>query len=132
MENQSGFSFGDNVRVRSTPETESRGIAESRGQIYGETTPSVTGIAAIGTLQSDYAINVYFKDRKDSVWLAPELVEFLDHGAGTEISLEGVPKKWTRDATGKWIEKSTKKPWWKLWRLNDIYAGSRDPRIYQI
>jgi hypothetical protein len=114
MENRSGLSFGDNVRIRSAPETESRGIAGLRGQIYGETTPSVTGIAAIGTLQSDYAINVYFKDRKESVWLAPELVEFLDHGAGTEINLERVSKKWTRAASGEWIEKSTKKLWWKF------------------
>src|SRR6266480_6120537 len=104
MENRPGLSFGDNVRVRLAPETESRAIAGLRGQIYGETTPSVTGITAIGTLQNDYAINVYFKDRKESVWLAPELVEILDHGAGTEINLEGVSKKWTRDASGEWIE----------------------------
>jgi hypothetical protein len=62
-------------------------------------------IQALGTLQSDYAINVSFEDRKESVWLAPELVEFVDHGPGTEITLEGVPKKWTRDATGEWVEK---------------------------
>jgi hypothetical protein len=115
MENPPGLSFGDNVRVRSTPETESRSIAGLRGQIYGETTPSVTGIAVVGTLQSDYAINVQFVDRQDSVWIAPELVEFLDHGAGTEITLEGVQKKWTRGSSGEWIERSTKKPWWKFW-----------------
>ena len=115
MENRSGLSLGDNVKVRSTPETEARGIAGLRGQIYGETTPSVTGVQALGTLQSDYAINVSFEDRKESVWLAPELVEFVDHGPGTEITLEDVPKIWTRDATGEWIEKSTEKPWWKFW-----------------
>jgi hypothetical protein len=115
MENRSGLSFGDNVRVRSTPETESSGIAGLSGTIYGETTPSVTGITAIGTLLSDYAINVFFEVRKESFWLAPELVEFVDHGAGGEITLEGIPKKWVREPTGGWTEKSTKKPWWKFW-----------------
>jgi hypothetical protein len=115
MENPTNLSFGDNVRVRSTPETESHGIAGLRGHIYGETTPSVTGIAPIGTLRADYAINVYFEDRKNSVWLAPELVEFIDHAPGTEITLEGIPNRWVRDATGEWMEKNTKKPWWKFW-----------------
>ena len=115
MENRSDLSFGDNVRIRSTPETQSHAIAGLRGQIHGETTPSLTGIAVIGALQSDYAINVHFEDRKDSVWITSELVEFIDHGAGTEITLEGVPKKWIRESSGEWIEKSTKKPWWKFW-----------------
>lgn len=78
MENCSGLSFGDNVRVRSTPETESSGIAGLRAQIYGEMTPSIDAIEIIGTLQSDYAISVYFDDRKEQLWLAPELVEFVD------------------------------------------------------
>lgn len=115
MENRSDLSFGDNVRVRSTSETEARGIAGLRGQIYGETTPSVTDIEVVGTLQSDYAVNVSFDNRKDSVWLAPELVEFIDHGAATEITLDGVPKKWVRAKGGEWIEESTQKPWWRFW-----------------
>lgn len=115
MENPTKLSFGDNVRVRSTPDTESHVIAGLRGQIYGETTPSVTGIQAIGQLRTDYAINVYFEDRKDSVWLSPDLVEFIDHAPGSEITLEGVPKKWTRGEAGEWTESSTKKPWWQFW-----------------
>jgi hypothetical protein len=115
MDNPTKLSFGDNVSVRSTPETQSHGIAGLRGQIYGETTPSVSGVAAIGPLRTDYAISVHFEDRKESVWLSPDLVEFVDHAPGTEITLEGVPKKWTRDASGAWTEKSTKKLWWRFW-----------------
>ena len=36
--------FGDNVRIRVTPETEAAGVAGLRGQVYGETTPSVTEV----------------------------------------------------------------------------------------
>lgn len=115
MDNRTNLSFGDNVRIRFTPETESRGIAGLRGQIYGETTPSVTGVEALGTLRTDYAISVHFEDRKDSVWLSPDLVEFVEHAPGTEITLQGVPKKWVRGASGEWAEESTKKRWWKSW-----------------
>jgi hypothetical protein len=115
MDNPTNLSFGDNVRIRSTPETESRGIEGLRGQIFGETTPSVTGVEAIGTLRTDYAINVYFADRKDSVWLSPDLVEFIDHAPGSEIALQGVPKKWVRTTSGEWVEEITPKPWWKFW-----------------
>ena len=71
--------FGDKVRIRSSVETESRGVAGLSGQVYGQTTPSVTGVDVIGELASDYAINVYFEDRQESFWFAPSLVEFIDH-----------------------------------------------------
>jgi hypothetical protein len=107
--------FGDTVRVRPSPETETRGIAGLVGQVFGETTPSVTGVAVIGQLSRDYALNVHFEGRSETFWFAAELLEFIDHGAGAEIRLEGVPKKWVRQASGKWIEQSDKKPWWKFW-----------------
>jgi hypothetical protein len=53
-------SFGDNVRINSTPETEALGVAGRIGQVYGYPTPSVTGVAVIGDAGGDYAINVYF------------------------------------------------------------------------
>src|SRR5882672_11512948 len=56
-------SFGDNVRIRSSVETISNGVAGLVGQVYGQTTPSVTGVEVIGKLESDYAINVFFEDR---------------------------------------------------------------------
>jgi len=111
-------SFGDNVRIRATRETEEAGIAGLQGQVYGETTPSVTDVEVIGTPSSDFAINVHFEARDEAFWLAPELVEFVDHAAGTEIRIDGIDKRWTRDRDGDWHEESvpeTKKPWWKFW-----------------
>ena len=52
------------------------------GQVYGETTPSVTGIEVVGNLRDDFAINVFFESRDTSYWFAPELLEFLDHAEG--------------------------------------------------
>ena len=102
--------FGDNVRVRATPDTESRGLAGLVGQVYGFTTPSVTAVSVIGQLVDDYALNVHFDGRKETFWFIPELLELIDHGAGTEIRVGGVPKSWVRSETGEWIEKPDKKP----------------------
>lgn len=111
--------FGDKVRIRHSPETESKGLAGLVGNVYGQSTPSVTGVEVIGELTSDYAINVFFKDRDESFWFAPALVEFVDHAPGMEVTLDGVPKKWVRTETGDWREESTdtkpSKPWWRFW-----------------
>ena len=115
MQRTSNITFGDNVRLLSTPETEALGVAGQTGVVYGETTPSVTGVTVIGQLVGDYALNVNFEGRKDTLWFAPQLLEFVDHGAGTEISLDGVPKKFTRNASGEWVESPQKKPWWRFW-----------------
>jgi hypothetical protein len=91
---------------------------EKQARRMGETTPSVTSVQVIGEIKNDYAINVHFDDLKTSFWFAPELLEFVDHGAGAEITLDGVNKKWTRNASGGWDEENlsqTKKPWWKFW-----------------
>jgi len=111
-------SFGDNVRIRVTKETEAARVAGLEGQVCGETTPSATGVDVIGLASDDYALNVHFEGRGDALWFAPELVEFLDHAPGTEIRLEGVDKKWTRTEDGGWHEESLaheKKPWYKFW-----------------
>jgi hypothetical protein len=103
------IAFGDKVKVRATPDTEALGIAGLAGQVYGETTPSVTGVAVIGPLTRDYAVNVHFDGRGETFWFASELLEFVDHAAGTEIRLDGVPKKWVRSKTGEWTESQEKK-----------------------
>jgi hypothetical protein len=115
MTDDPAITFGDNVRVRSSPETEARGVAGLIGQVYGETTLSVTGVVVIGEVTRDHALNVHFEGRAETLWFAPELLEFVDHGAGTEIRLDGVPKKWVRTATGEWAEKPDRKPWWRFW-----------------
>lgn len=121
MPNSPSVSFGDNVRVRSTPLTQQLGLADLVGNVRGETTPSVTGIKVIGESGEDHAIHVFFDDRNEGFWFAPDLLEFIDHAPGTEIRLDGVPKKWVRSATGEWKEidtasqKPARTPWWKFW-----------------
>ncbi len=110
MSESPSISFGDHVRVRPTPETETHGVAGLCGQVYGETTPSVTGVSVIGTVRHDYALNVHFDGRAQTLWFAPELLEFVDPAPGTEIRLDGVPKKWTRSASGEWIETEDGRP----------------------
>jgi hypothetical protein len=91
------------------------GVAGLVGQVYGETTPSVTGVTVVGQLVSDYALNVHFEGRTETLWFTPELLELVDHAAGTEITIDGVPKKWTRSDSGEWVESSRTKPWWRFW-----------------
>ena len=96
------ISFGDNVRVASTSQTVSLGLAGLTGQVYGETTPSVTGVEVIGGTATDYAINVQLDQRGESLWFAPELLEFVDHAPGTDIVIGN--KRLVRLATGEWVE----------------------------
>ena len=94
--------YGDNVRIRRTPETERLGIAESIGNVYGESTPSETSVKVIGELKSDYALNVYFDSLKKSYWFAPEMLEFVDHAPGTEVHVHGSPFKSVHQRDGSW------------------------------
>ena len=110
------ISFGDNVRVLPTLETDEAGISGKQGAVYGETTPSSTGIEVIGEVLNDYAINVHFEQLDKSVWLAPELLEFVNHGEGTEIVIGN--HRAVRRGDGSWQETqiSTNKRWWQFWR----------------
>ena len=96
------ITFGDNVRVVSTPLTVSLGLAGLTGQVYGETTPSVTRVEVVGGAAADYAINVQLNGREETVWFAPELLEFVDHAPGTEIVIGN--KRMVRTASGEWVE----------------------------
>lgn len=110
--------FGDNVRVLATAATEEAELALLEGQVYGQTTPSVTGVDVVGHADNDYAINVHFDELGRSVWFAPDCLELVDHGPGTTISIDGVDKQWIRTADGQWVEESEPKPWWKFWKSN--------------
>ena len=68
----------------------------------------------IGEPRADYAINVFFESQKKSYWFDSQLLELVDHAPGTEITVDGVPKKRVRVKSGEWIE-NAKKPWWKFW-----------------
>ena len=112
--------FGNKVIIKSTPETETKGLAGKTGEIYGHTTPTVTDVEVIGQTKKDFALNVYFDDLKESFWFDESLIEELDNGAGTEMTLDGIDKKWTKDSNGNWIEQNlsenSEKKWWKFWK----------------
>jgi hypothetical protein len=107
------ITFGDNVRVLPSPETDSLKISGLTGVVYGETTPSITGVTVIGKTADDYAFNVNFGDALPSQWLAPQLLEFIDHAPGS-VAKVGT-KEFVRDESGDWKATTTNKPWWKFW-----------------
>ena len=77
------FNQGDKVRIRSTTATETKGLAGLVGQVYGWTTPSVTGPwieEMIGELSQDFAVNVHFDDLGKNFWFSEDLVEFIGRG----------------------------------------------------
>ena len=39
----------------------------------------------IGSTDTDLAFSVYVDQREQDFWFAPELLEFVDHAAGTHI-----------------------------------------------
>jgi hypothetical protein len=110
------ISFGDNVRVRATPETTTLGYADATGQVQGVTIPSVTNVEVVGGSAEDCAFAVAVQGRGGALWFSPDLLELIDHAPGTEITINGAAKKWTRAADGSWMETNTvARPWWKFW-----------------
>ena len=124
----SEISFGDRVRVLSTPFTEELGIAGVVGQVYGQTVPSASGVEVQCPLTEDYAVNVFIEAKDEGFWLAEGCLEFVDHGPGTTFSLAG--QEWVRLEDGSVQETDdskrrqqeaaasrvqAKSPWWKLW-----------------
>jgi hypothetical protein len=118
--------FGDNVRIRSTPLTENLGLAGHTGCIYGETTPSVTGVEVIGEVTDDYAVNVMIEAQREQLWFAPDLVEFVDHGTGTEVRIGN--KHLVRDASGEWSEVTGSEPPLKIGFVHRLMRSFRGRR----
>lgn len=94
--------FGDRVRIACTPETEAAGVGGRIGQVIGETTPSITSPDVIGELNEDFAICVDLADVEGGLWFAEHLLERVDHGAGTAVTLDGVQGKLVRTEDGEW------------------------------
>ncbi len=115
--------FGDNLRIRSTPQTESAGYAGLTGQVLGFTQPSILGETVVGELMEDFALNVYFEDRGEGAWFAPDLLEFVDHAPGSEFRVDGAAKAWIRTASGNWVE-VTNPPAPRTWlqRLRGVFG----------
>lgn len=97
------ISFGDNVQIISTELTKNLGLAKLVGQVYGETTPSQMNIEVIGDLEDDYAINVNIESREEALWFAPQLLRFIDHAPGKEITIGD--KQFVRNEIGEWIDR---------------------------
>jgi hypothetical protein len=98
--------FADRVRIKETEETSRLGLAGREGQVFGWTTPSITGVSVIGSPVEDVAINVDFDDLGESFWFAEELTEIVGHGAGTVVSLDGQDVEWVRLPNGDWEERA--------------------------
>lgn len=89
------------VRVRRTPETEKLGLAGEIGEIYGFTTPSVTGVTVIGDDGQDFAESVFFEKTGEQLWFAEAALDYLDHDPSLEITMGG--KRMFYDQ-GRWRE----------------------------
>jgi len=104
MERGQGLSFADRVRIREAPETSGRKLAGRIGEIHGFTMPAASGVEVIGSSSHDVALGVYFDELKEALWFAPELLDFLDHGEGTTIRVQGSDVEWVKTERGDWTQ----------------------------
>jgi hypothetical protein len=98
----SAIGFGDTVRIRTTVETESLGLAGRTGLVYGFTTPSDTGVQVVGSVAKDIALSVKIDGKDEPLWLDPDLVEFVDHTPGATVRIGH--RSCMRGADGEWNE----------------------------
>jgi hypothetical protein len=56
-------------------------------------------------MHSDSAINVHFDDLNSSFWFSEALVETLDCGPGTVVSLDEQDIEWVQKADGPWEQR---------------------------
>jgi len=94
--------FGDKVRIRDTELTRKLGLAGQSGTVYGETTPSVSGIEVVGEAHDDFALNVMIGERGEQLWFVHDLVEFVDYSPATEVTIGD--RRFVRAASGDWEE----------------------------
>jgi len=102
MDAEPSIQFGDQVQVRSTPETAAAGLAGLEGTVYGFTTPSVTGVKVIGGAPEDLALVVGFGESRGQHWLRPDLLVVLHHNAGAVTGIIGSQRRAVRLADGSW------------------------------
>jgi hypothetical protein len=101
MTDDKTINLSDMVRVRDTSATHNTGLVGLTGVIAGWTIPSFSNVEVIGELTEDFAIFVYFEERKrEDFWFKPDLLllDLIDHSpkSATEIWIDGVNKKWIR------------------------------------
>ena len=102
VEDRAGIGWFDRVKVRVTPATEAAGIAGRVGSVYGMTTPSIGYVTdeIVGEVIDDVAIAVHVDDLGRTVWVARDLVEFLERP--DDISAI-VGDALEQDAQGRWV-----------------------------
>jgi hypothetical protein len=96
------ISFADNVRIRKAAATEELGLAGLSGVVYGCTNPYFNEVSVIGSTDSNIVYSVHLAEKDAEFWFAPELLEFVDHGAGSIVTMND--KQWIRRADGDWDE----------------------------
>ena len=75
--------FGDRVRIRSTEPLDSSVTQIERDRCGARRPLFVSGIGVISGVADDAAINVHIGD----TWFAPDLVDLLDHRAGSVVTV---------------------------------------------
>lgn len=113
-------SFGDRVRIKSTPETIAAGLAGLEADVYGFTTPSVTNVEVIGGAPDDCAINVSPLAGGDAYWLGPDLLEVLHHNPGMELKVGNMEA--VRRADGTWDETVVSKHRQASWFIRMLHT----------
>ncbi len=114
-ESSDSFGFGDTVRIRQSADTVLAGIAGLEGTIYGFTTPSASGVTAVGALADDFAWNVHIDSLGTGFWLDPSNIELVAHPETMELTVAGKTIRVTRTEDGYKEEIVASRPWWKLW-----------------
>jgi hypothetical protein len=114
-ENIAPVEFGDEVRFRANSHTIEAGISGLDGTVHGFTTPSSTGIEAVGPLADDFAINVYVDSLSQGFWIDPSMVELVHRPEVMEFGVAGKTIRVTRTADGSVEEVLRERPWWKFW-----------------
>lgn len=114
-EQDAPVSFGDTVRILDSAHTAKAGIAGLQAEVFGFTTPSATGISAVGPLAGDFAINVHVESLKQDFWLDPSAVELVSRPEVMEFSMGGKTVRITRTTDGRHEEIVKARPKWKFW-----------------
>ena len=97
--------LGEAVRIVSTPETERAGLASLVGKVRGETRPSSSGVTVIGGAADDFALEVHFEERRETLWFTLDLLQF--------VSQESGKREGSRKGTGKWEERDLPRSFWQ-------------------
>jgi len=98
-----------------TPDTLQAKISGLEGAVYGFTTPSASGVTAVGPLSEDFALNVHIDSLKPGFWLDPSSIELVKRPEIMEFSVAGKTVRVTQKGGAYKEEVISARPWWKLW-----------------